>query len=352
MGQEKKENLFLNALQGQARGRIPFWFMRQAGRYLPEYREIRKTKGGFLDMAYDARAAAEITVQPVRRFGMDAAIIFSDILVIPDGLGQPVRFEEGHGPKLAPLENLSNFSFLKPELARRVFDHTAQVITETRNMLNREGLGYTAIIGFAGAPWTLACYMVEGGGSKDFHKARLAAYQDPAGFTRLIDLLTTVTADYLIAQGKAGAQTLQLFDSWAGVLEAHQFHRWVIHPAKTIIARVKAQCPDIPIIGFPKGAGSQYLAYARDTGVHAVSIDYHVPTSWAARSLQPLMPVQGNLDPLALLAGEDALKLAFEKIVADLAGGAFIFNLGHGIHKDTPVEHVERLVQMITEHQR
>ncbi|MCB1651681.1 MAG: uroporphyrinogen decarboxylase [Alphaproteobacteria bacterium] len=335
---------FLETLAGHKTEKIPFWFMRQAGRYLPEYRTLRAQKGGFLEMAMDPSAACEITMQPIRRFGMDAAIIFSDILVIPMALGQDLRFETGEGPKLGALDinalSYSSFSRLDP---------VYEALEKTRTALKTEGFEQTALIGFAGAPWTVATYMVEGGSSKDFHKTRLMAYQDPQAFADLIDILIESTAAYLINQIKAGAQALQIFDSWAGALDAQSFNRWVIQPTCKIVELIRAEYPHVPIIGFPKGAGYNALKYAQNTGITALGLDAQIPTDWAARALQPLMPVQGNLDPFILLAGGDALVMATERIINDLKDTPFIFNLGHGIHKDTPVEHVEQLVKIIRE---
>lgn len=340
--QLRSDKPFLDALYGVKSDRPPFWFMRQAGRYLPEYRELRAQKGGFLDMALDPQAACEITMQPIRRFGMDAAIIFSDILTVPLGLGQHLDFVEGEGPKLGPLNiaslNYTNFSKLDP---------VYEAISNTKTALQAEGFQNTALIGFAGAPWTVACYMAEGGGSKDFLKTRLMALQQPEEFNQLINMLVEATATYLINQINAGAEAVQIFDSWAGILDADNFKRWCIKPTRQIVEMVRAAHPSVPIIGFPRGAGYNYLAYAQDAGVSALGIDQHVPTSWAARSLQPVLPVQGNLDPAVLMAGGDAMVLALERIRGDLSNGAYVLNLGHGVHKDTPVEHVEQLARMI-----
>ncbi|HBR68948.1 MAG TPA: uroporphyrinogen decarboxylase [Rhodospirillaceae bacterium] len=334
---------FLEVLQGRKTDRIPFWFMRQAGRYLPEYRELRSRKNGFLDMAFDSGAACEITLQPIRRFGMDAAIIFSDILVIPYALGQRLEFLEGEGPKLERLRTGADIAKLNPGLMERKLSPVYEAIAKVSSKLDDK----TALIGFAGAPWTVATYMVEGGGSKDFIAVKKMAYSDPQTFAALIDLLVESTAHYLIRQVEAGAEALQIFDSWSGVLDSDEFRKWVIQPTKQIVDLVRDSYPQIPIIGFPKGAGYNYMAYAEGTGVNVLGLDSQVPTKWAARVLQPLKPVQGNLDPIALLAGGDAMKLAAERIIADLSSGPFVFNLGHGIHKDTPVEHVEQLVKMI-----
>jgi uroporphyrinogen decarboxylase len=341
--------ILLRTLAGEKTKRIPFWFMRQAGRYLPEYRALRAQKGGFLAMAMDPASACEITMQPIRRFGMDAAIIFSDILTIPMALGMDLRFETGEGPKLDALENLTEISRLNFSQFYKL-DPVYEALRQTRAALKNEGFENTALIGFAGAPWTVATYMIEGGSSRDFIKTKLMAYRDPEGFSALMDLLVEATARYLIEQVKAGAEALQIFDSWAGALDAQGFERWSIAPTQKIIARIRAVHPHVPIIGFPKGAGHNYLSYAQKTGVTAIGLDPQIPTPWAAQNLQNLLPVQGNLDPLCLLAGGERLKSAAQKILDDLSNQPFIFNLGHGIHKDTPIAHVETLVEMIKNH--
>lgn len=340
---------FLQALASQKTDQIPFWFMRQAGRYLPEYRELRAKAGGFLDMAYNPDMAAEITIQPIRRFQMSAAIIFSDILVIPHALGQHLEFVHGEGPKLDPLTTPEDFKKLNYKDFEKTLTPVYEAIKKTRDMLKSEGFNETALIGFAGAPWTVASYMIEGGSSRDFLKTKLMAYQNPQAFAQLIDILIEATAAYLIKQISAGAQALQIFDSWSGALDSHQFHQWSIQPIREIVKIVKQSYPHTPIIGFPRGAGQNAHIFAQDTGIDAIGLDSATDTRWAARTLQPLIPVQGNLDPVCLLAGGDSLKRAAEKIILDLGQGPFIFNLGHGIHKDTPIEHVEQLVKIIRE---
>jgi uroporphyrinogen decarboxylase len=340
-----QKKIFIDALRREKVPRVPFWFMRQAGRYLPEYRELRAKKAGFLDMAFDPDAMCEITLQPIRRFGMDAAVIFSDILTVPYALGQDLKFVEGEGPKLGEL-NISKLNFNQFE-SRQAAVYSG--IGKIKNQLVSEGFGGTAVLGFAGAPWTVVAYMIEGGGSADFLKARKMAYAEPENFSVLIDLLIEATAHHLIRQIENGAEAVQIFDSHAGVLDADQFRNWVILPTSKIVAAVRDVYPQIPIIGFPRGGGQNLLAYVQETGVSAVSLDSQIPPKWAARALQSLIPVQGNLDPACLLVGGDALRLAVEKILGELSGGPFVFNLGHGIHKDTPVEHVEALVAMIKE---
>ncbi len=349
---EENDKIFLQTLNGQVTEKVPFWFMRQAGRYLPEYKELRAKAGGFLDMAYNPETACEITMQPIRRFSMDAGIIFSDILVVPHAMGQHLEFAAGEGPKLDPVRSVTDIGKLKPGITGEIFSKVYEAIERTRQAMQSEGFGQTALIGFAGAPWTVACYMVEGGGSKDFETVRSWAYRGPEEFQQLIDILVEVTAEYLCGQIKAGAEAVQIFDSWAGVLEANQFHRWVIAPTKRLVEKVRMEHPDVPIIGFPRGAGVLYRDYVRDTGVSAVSTDHMLPVQWIGNALQPLVPVQGNLDPVALLAGGDTLKLSAEKILNELGSAPFVFNLGHGVIKDTPVEHVEELVTLIREFER
>lgn len=338
---------FLNVLAGEQTDRIPLWFMRQAGRYLPEYRELRANKGGFLDMAYDPKAACEVTMQPIRRYEMDAAIIFSDILVIPHALGQHLEFVKGEGPKLDPIRDGEGLKALSYSNFAKTLAPVYEALRQTRSALASEGFHDTALIGFAGSPWTVATYMVEGGGSKDFMHVKKFAFSDPDNFQRMIDMLVEATSAYLIEKVNAGAECLQLFDSWSGALDIDGFKRWVIRPTQQIVTTVKQAHPNIPIIGFPKGAGQNYLAYVNETGIDAVGLDTAVNTKWAASVLQNQMPVQGNLDPIALLAGGDAMKMAAERIISDLSGGRFVFNLGHGINKETPPEHVEQLVEFV-----
>ncbi len=336
------EKPFLRALAGAQPDRPPFWLMRQAGRYLPEYREIRARVGGFLELCYTPELAAEVTFQPIRRFGMDAAILFSDILVVPHALGQPVRFVEGEGPVLDPVRTGAAVAALElPRLHR----HLAPVY-ETVERLH-EGLpAETTLIGFAGAPWTLATYMAEGGTSKDFAQVKAFAFRDPAGFGALIDLLVEAVAGYLQRQIAAGAEVVQLFDSWAGVLDERSFERWVIEPTRRIVAALKQQAPDVPVIGFPRGAGYAYDRFVRETGIDAVSLDTTVPLTDALR-LQARCPVQGNLDPVALAVGGAALEREVAAILEGLARGPFAFNLGHGVLPVTPPENVSALATQL-----
>ncbi|MBV8939512.1 MAG: uroporphyrinogen decarboxylase [Alphaproteobacteria bacterium] len=329
----------IDTLRGEKTDRPPFWFMRQAGRYLPEYREIRKSASSFLDLCYTPGLAAEITMQPVTRFGMDAAILFSDILVVPHALGQEVRFVEGEGPKLVPVYN-------EAEIARLSMDALAQRIApvcETLRRVKKILPADKALIGFAGAPWTVACYMVEGGGSRDFEKVRGWVCRDPKGFARLIDRITEATIVYLTAQAEAGAEALQLFDSWAGVLGEAAFASLVIAPARRIADALKMRFPQIPLIGFPRLAGANYLAYAGQSGMESMSIDYSVPLGWTRAQLQPQTVLQGNLDPMLVAENIDAALAQAEAIRRAFGGRPFVFNLGHGMLPHTPVAHVQAL---------
>ncbi|MFT5539449.1 MAG: uroporphyrinogen decarboxylase [Alphaproteobacteria bacterium] len=333
----------IKALQGKRLDVPPVWLMRQAGRYLPEYRKIRSGAKNFLDFCYTPELAVEATLQPIRRFAMDGAIIFSDILVIPDALGQEVSFVEGKGPVLVPLENSESVSKLSLEPVSQRLQPVYEALSVVKGELPPE----TALIGFAGAPWTIATYMIEGGSSKNFARAKSWIYSDPNGFSRLIDLLVNAIANHLIAQVSAGAEALQIFDSWAGVLPERAFRQWTIEPIKKIITRVKAIHPDVPIIGFPNRAGVMYAAFAAETGVDAVSIDSSVPLGWAAAELQSQVTVQGNLDPIALLSGGAALKDAVRTILDGMKNGAHVFNLGHGVLPPTPPDHVAQLVDYV-----
>lgn len=335
----------LAALAGETRSRPPFWLMRQAGRYLPEYRELRATAGSFLSLCYNPDFAVEVTLQPLRRYDMDAAILFSDILVVPHALGQDLKFLEGEGPKLDPVRSVEDMK----RLSRDRFHQHLEPVYETLRRLTTALPSHTTLIGFAGAPWTIACYMVEGAGSKEYAHVKRWAYGDPAGFQTLMDLLVEVTADYLCHQIEAGAETVQLFDSWAGVLPEEEFRRWVIEPTRAIVERIRQHHPAVPIIGFPRGAGFYYEDYVRITGVNGVGLDTTLPVGWAAQHLQPLATVQGNLDPILLATGGDALRSGAKRILEALAGRPFVFNLGHGVIQTTPPEHVAELARIIRE---
>ncbi|MHA1164108.1 MAG: uroporphyrinogen decarboxylase [Alphaproteobacteria bacterium] len=333
----------LRVLAGETLLSPPVWLMRQAGRYLPEYRAVREGAGSFLELCYNPELAAKVTLQPIERFGLDAAILFSDILVIPDALGQKVEFREGEGPVLEPVADREALKLLSRE---GVLDHLAPVL-ETVRRVRSQLSPEVALIGFCGAPWTVATYMVGGRGSPDQAAARSFAYADRQGFQELIDLLVDVSIDYLLAQVEAGAQVLQVFDSWAGNLPDAEFARWCAAPMKQIVAGVRAKAHDVPIIGFPRGCGPLYPDYAKDTGVNAVSCDTSLPLEFIRDEIQPHTAVQGNLDPLLLVSGGDALKRRVNEIRKTLGQGSFIFNLGHGIVPQTPPEHVAQLMDLV-----
>ena len=333
----------IRALNGEILDRPPFWLMRQAGRYLPEYREVRKQSKSFLSLCYSPDLAVEVSLQPLRRYHMDAAIVFCDILVIPDALSQQVQFLEGEGPVLDPLRSLEDVQRLSRD---RIHDHLAPVY-ETVSRLSQEIPEQTALIGFAGAPWTVAVYMVEGRGGTDCSRVLQWANDAPDEFQVLMDLLVESTADYLIRQIESGAEIIQLFDSWAGVLNEDQFRRWSIEPMQKIVARLKQSFPEVPIIGFPRNVGTLAEAYVRETGVDGVSLDQITPLDWIAETLQPLCTVQGNLDNELLVTGGEELDRDVVKILKALSTGPFIFNLGHGVMQQTPPEHVGRVADLI-----
>jgi len=337
------QKAFLRALAGETLSPPPFWLMRQAGRYLPEYRKLRAGCNGFLDLCYTPEKATEVTLQPLRRYNFDAAILFSDILVIPDALGQSVAFKEGEGPKLNPIRDAAGLAILSKD---KLQSHLAPVF-ETVSRLSKAIPETTALIGFAGSPWTVATYMVEGAGSKEFVETKKLAYGQPIVFKALIDLLVDATGDYLISQIDHGAEVIQLFDSWAGVLPEEEFSKWVIEPTAKLVARIKAERPGIPVIGFPRGAGALLLPFVEQTGVDAVSLDTSVPLEWAAKHIQPKVTVQGNLDPVMLIAGGEAMDHAIDHILKTLGKGPFIFNLGHGILPSTPPENVAHLADRV-----
>jgi uroporphyrinogen decarboxylase len=319
----------------------PLWLMRQAGRYLPEYRAIREKAGSFLDLCFNPTLASEVTLQPIERFDLDAAILFSDILVIPHALGRKVSFVEGEGPRLEPID-AEGIAALEADIGDRL-----EAVFETVRNVRVRLSGEKTLIGFCGAPWTVATYIVAGRGTPDQAPARLMAAREPELFARLIEILVDASADYLIRQFRAGADVVQIFDSWAGVLGEEDFRRWCIAPCAAIVRRVRSVIPDARMIGFPKGAGLMLERYAAETGVDGIGIDWTMPLDFARDRLQPSVAVQGNLDPLLLIAGGTALDDAIDAILAKLSGGRFIFNLGHGIRPETPVAHVERLVKRV-----
>lgn len=333
--------ILLDNLNGTRSEQVPMWLMRQAGRYLPEYRALRAEKGGFLALAYDSDAAAEITLQPIRRFGFDGAILFSDILVIPHAMGQDLWFETGEGPRLAPP--LVDAAWQGLERVPRILDPIYDTVRKTRAALGPD----TTMLGFAGSPWTVATYMVAGQGSKDQHDTRALAYRDPGAFASLIAAIEEMTLTYLVGQIDAGVEAVQLFDSWAGTLSPEQYERWVIGPNARLVAALHAARPGTPVIGFPKGSGEKLPAYARETGVDAVGVDETIDPIWASHELPGALPVQGNLDPLLLLAGGAPLVERTRAILAAFADRPHVFNLGHGIGQHTPIEHVELLIDTV-----
>lgn len=333
----------LGPFAGQALSPPPIWLMRQAGRYLPEYREVRARAGSFLDLCYAPEMAAEVTLQPIRRYGLDAAILFADILVVPDALGQPVAFVEGEGPRLEPVRSEADLARLNATATRLKFGRVFETVAKVRQELPNA----TALIGFCGAPWTVATYMVGGQGSADQAEARSWAYRDPRAFQKLIDLLVDVSVEYLSGQVAAGADVLQIFDSWAGSLADDQFDRWVVAPTKKMVGALKQRHPQIPIIGFPRGAGVQAPGYVAKTGVDGIGCDTAMPLGFIAGELSGKAVVQGNLDPLLLVAGGAAMERRVAEILTTLAGRPFVFNLGHGIVPQTPPENVARLVELV-----
>lgn len=332
---------FLRVLDGEKFDVPPIWMMRQAGRYLPEYREVRAKAGGFVDLCLNPDLASEVTLQPIRRFGFDGAILFSDILIVPYAMGQELEFLAGEGPRLSPrlVDSTLDSLHAVPERLKPIYETVAKV---------KAGLGAgRTLLGFAGSPWTVATYMVAGEGSRDQHDTRALAYRDPQAFQAIIDAIIAVTVDYLSGQIAAGAEAVQLFDSWAGSLAPAEFDRWVIAPNAAIVATLKQRHRDLPIIGFPKGAGEKLPAYASETGVDAIGIDETIDPVWAARALPPGLPVQGNLDPLLLLAGGAELEKQALRILDALADRPHVFNLGHGIGQHTPIDHVEQLLGIV-----
>lgn len=333
--------LLLRTLRGENAPDRPVWLMRQAGRYLPEYRALRAQKGGFLPLVYDSEAAAEITLQPIRRFGFDGAILFSDILIVPYAMGQDLQFLAGEGPHLSPrlVDTALDSLHAVPERLTPIYDTVARV----RGLLP----GDKTMLGFAGSPWTVATYMVAGEGSRDQHETRAMAYRDPQAFQAIIDAIVAVTVDYLSGQIRAGAEAVQLFDSWAGSLAPAEFERWVVAPNAAIVTALRRRHPEVPIIGFPKGAGEKLAAYARETRVDAVGLDETIDPLWAATTLPAGMPVQGNLDPLLLLAGGNELERQARRVLDAFADRPHVFNLGHGIGQHTPIEFVEQLLGVV-----
>jgi len=333
----------LEVLSGQKQSVPPIWMMRQAGRYLPEYRELRAKAGSFLDLCFTPDYAAEVTLQPIRRFNFDAAIIFSDILVIPYALGRAVRFEVGEGPRLDPLDTPEKIAGLAAQADFTKLEPVFEALRLVRRALDSK----TALIGFCGAPWTVATYMVAGQGTPDQAPARMLAYSHPEAFTKIIDALVEASIQYLIGQLKAGADCLQIFDTWAGVLPPREFARWSVEPTRRIVEGVRRQIPDAKIIGFPRGAGALLPDYVDSTAVDCVSIDWTAEPSLIRARVQTRVAIQGNLDPLALIAGGAALDRAIDDVIENYASGRLIFNLGHGILPETPIAHVEQMIRRV-----
>ena len=340
---DETDRPLLNILRGKRIDPPPVWLMRQAGRYLPEYRELRSSKGEFLDLVYDPEVAAEVTLQPIRRFGFDGAILFSDILIVPHAMGQDLAFTAGEGPRLSPpLAEAELDAFqAAPEHLEAVY----RTVGRVADALPPE----TTFLGFAGSPWTVATYMVAGQGSRDQGETRRLAYDDQGKFGEIVDAIAAATIGYLSGQIEAGVHAVQLFDSWAGSLSPSQFERWVIAPTARIVSDLKARHPGVPVIGFPKGAGGKLAIYANETGVDALGLDETVDPEWADAQLPGNLPLQGNLDPLALIAGGAELEQGVERIKRAFADRPHVFNLGHGILPDTPIDHVERLLELVRE---
>ncbi len=335
------KRIVVDVLKGETVFPPPLWMMRQAGRYLPEYRETRKQAGTFLDLCYNPDRAVEVTLQPIERFGFDASILFSDILVVPHALGRDLSFEEGRGPVLTPITAAQI-----PDLNAEMFHVNLAPVYETVRTLRRKLPDETALIGFCGAPWTVATYMIAGHGTPDQAPARLFAYREPEAFARLLKVLADQSAAYLIRQIEAGADVVQIFDSWSGVLDEASFEAFCVGPVAEIVRQVRAVHPDVPIIAFPKGAGANYAGYRDRTGIQGLGLDWTVPLG-AARELQRGGAVQGNLDPLRLVAGGTALSDGVGAILKALGQGPLIFNLGHGITPETPIAHVEAMVRQV-----
>jgi uroporphyrinogen decarboxylase len=343
LSQIQPQKPLLEVLSGRRQPVPPIWMMRQAGRYLPEYRKLRAKAGGFLDLCFTPEYAAEVTLQPIRRFNFDAAIIFSDILVVPYALGREVRFETGEGPRLDPLDTPEKVETLAPHADFGKLEPVYEALRRVRRELDAK----IALIGFCGAPWTVATYMVAGQGTPDQAPARMMAYRHPDAFAKIIDVLIENSVQYLLGQLTAGADVLQIFDTWAGVLPPREFERWSIEPTRRIVEGVRKKVPGTKIIGFPRGAGALLPAYVGATGVDAVSIDWAAEPSLIRERVQNRVAIQGNLDPLALIAGGAALDSAVDDVLANYAKGRLIFNLGHGIQPETPIAHVEQMLKRV-----
>ena len=340
-----KKKLLIRALEREPTTEVPFWLMRQAGRYLPEYQALRRKAGSFLNLCFNPDMAAAVTLQPIERFDMDAAILFSDILVVPHALGQKLDFVEGEGPQLAPFKKINEIDYA-------AFDEKLAPVYETIRTIKKSLADDKALIGFAGAPWTIACYMVQGRGDGAFNSVKEFAYNNAADFDQLIEKLVEATSRYLIEQIKSGVDVIQIFDSWAGLLPEPYFARWVIIPTQNIVSNIHRIYPGFPVIGFPRRAGTSYPAYAEGTGVSCVGLDQDYPLDQAICSFGSKVALQGNLDPAALLAGGRTLEGEIKRILATAGKAPFIFNLGHGVIKETPPEHVEQLAKILKSHRR
>lgn len=333
----------LALLQGRKIDRPPVWMMRQAGRYLPEYREVRGQAGSFLDLCFNPELAAEVTLQPIRRFGFDAAILFSDILVIPHALGQHVSFNVGEGPQLTPLVDENAIAALRRDVDQNILSPVYETIRRVKAALPEN----VTFLGFCGAPWTVATYMIAGRGTPDQAPAQIFAYKSPRAFSALIDILVENSVSYLVRQFEAGVDAVQIFDTWAGVLPVEEFERWCIEPTERIIAGVRRAVPGARIIGFPRGAGTSLARYLERVPVDGIGVDWMADRQFVARLAGQRVVIQGNLDPLVLLAGGQALTSAVDAIMRDFADSRFIFNLGHGILPETPIAHVEQMLSRV-----
>jgi uroporphyrinogen decarboxylase len=333
----------LEVLKGKRQAVPPVWIMRQAGRYLPEYRELRAKAGSFLDLCFTPELAAEVTLQPIKRFGFDAAILFSDILVIPNALGRKVWFVEGEGPRLEPLSSAQQLDAVSGDIEDNKLTPVYETVARVKQQLPQD----VTFIGFCGAPWTVATYMVAGRGTPDQAPAKDLAKREPDAFQRLIDKLVDASAAYLVAQLKAGVEVVQIFDTWAGSLPPDDFERWCVQPTKAIVRKLCETMPGAKVIGFPRGADEKFPRYVAETGVNAVSLETGINRDFARREIQSKVPVQGNLNPETLRAGGETLDREVDAVLEAFAGGPFIFNLGHGILPDTPIEHVERMLRRV-----
>lgn len=341
--------LLLKILSNKKTNQIPIWLMRQAGRYIPEYKKLRANFSNFLDFCLTPEAALEVTMLPIKKFDLDAAIIFSDILIVPLALGIKVEFIESVGPVLETVRNKEDIKKIINSEVLNTFNPVFKLVELAKKKLDQNHKNIT-LIGFAGAPWTISCYMVEGKGSKDFLIPRAFAYQDPKTFNELVGIITEATILYLRGQIEAGAEVIKLFDSWAGVLSEEEFLKWVIKPTKRIVSELKKSYPHIPIIGFPRGAGVLSKIYALETGVDCIAVDHTIPLAWIKDSLQSHVTVQGNLDNVLLTTNKNDIEIAAKKVMSELSSKPFIFNLGHGVLPNTPIDNVEHLINVVKEY--